>query len=225
MFVDLADTLVSVGVADEGERRREAYDDKRYAPQAYVPIAEDVTEDVEIYLAERADRFPGVVVERKAVRVYPYGTARRAPGGLRRRDQRGGAGGAGRHGAGRRVSTTTTSSTTTTAADGRQEKPYELGDSIGKTGVERSYESDLRGGARASAPSRSTPRATWSTSYRTHVARRPATTSGSPSTSTCRPTPSACWRPRSSRSGAAGHRPGRRHRPRRVRLTRPRARW
>jgi len=75
MFVDLADTLVSFGVPAKVSDVQKAFDDKRYAPQAYVPVAEDVSEDVEIYLAERADRFPGVVVERKAVRVYPYGKA------------------------------------------------------------------------------------------------------------------------------------------------------
>ena len=38
-----------------------------------MPIAEDVPKDVEIYLLERGDRFPCVVVERQAIRVYPYG--------------------------------------------------------------------------------------------------------------------------------------------------------
>ena len=142
-FVDLADTLTSVGVATKVAEVQKQYDDKRYAPQEYVPIAEDVTEEVEIFLAERADRFPGVVVERRAVRSYPYGTLAAHlvgyVGEINEKElvERGGkVPGA--------VSTTTSSSTTTTAADGRQEKPYQLGDSIGKGGVERAYEADLR---------------------------------------------------------------------------------
>ncbi len=121
-----------------------AYADKRYAPQAYVPVSEDVSEDAEIYLAERADRFPGVVVERTAVRVYPYGkVAVHLLGyvGEINEDElveRGG------------VVPGTEATTTTTAAPDAQVavpegKEYELGDSIGKTGVERSYEADLRG--------------------------------------------------------------------------------
>jgi penicillin-binding protein 2 len=143
-FVDLADTLVSFGVPAKVSDIEKAYDDKRYAPQAYVPVAEDVTEDVEIYLAERAERFPGVVVERKAVRVYPYGNVGvhlLGYVGEINEDElvvRGGT-----------VPGTEGATTTTVAAEEMLEVPegkeYELGDSIGKTGVERSYESDLRG--------------------------------------------------------------------------------
>lgn len=144
MFVDLADTLVSFGVPAKVSDIEKAYDDKRYAPQAYVPVAEDVNEDVEIYLAERSDRFPGVVVERKAVRVYPYGkTAVHLLGyvGEINEDELVARGGT--------VPGTEGTTTTTVAADDVVEVPdgkeYELGDSIGKTGVERSYEGDLRG--------------------------------------------------------------------------------
>ena len=144
MFVDLADTLVSFGVPAKVTDIEKAYDDKRYAPQAYVPVAEDVTEDVEIYLAERGDRFPGVVVERKAVRVYPYGnTAVHLLGyvGEINEDELVARGGT--------VPGTEGATTTTVAEDDMVEVPdgkeYELGDSIGKTGVERSYEGDLRG--------------------------------------------------------------------------------
>jgi penicillin-binding protein 2 len=144
MFVDLADTLVSFGVPAKLSDLEKAYDDKRYAPQAYVPVAEDVSTDVEIYLAERADRFPGVVVERKAVRVYPYGTTAvhllGYVGEINEEELvvRGGT-----------VPGTEGATTTTVAPDEQVEVPegkeYELGDSIGKTGVERSFESDLRG--------------------------------------------------------------------------------
>lgn len=143
VFVDLADTLVSFGVPAKVSDVEAAFEDKRYAPQAYVPVAEDVSEAAEIYLAERGDRFPGVVVERKAVRVYPYGSlgvhVLGYVGEINEDElvRRGG---------------------TVPGADGDETavpeeelievpegKEYELGDSVGKTGVERAYESDLRG--------------------------------------------------------------------------------
>ncbi len=143
VFVDLADTLVSFGVPAKVSDVQAAFEDKRYAPQAYVPVAEDVTEDVEIYLAERGDRFPGVVVERKAVRVYPYGSLGVHLLGyvgeinedelVRRGGTVPGADG------------TETTVPEDEMVDVPEGKEYELGDTVGKTGVERAYESDLRG--------------------------------------------------------------------------------
>ncbi len=145
IFEDLAETLGSFGVATKVATIEKRYDDKRWAPQAYVPIAEDVPKDVEIYLLERGDRFPGVVVERQAIRVYPYGNVAVHLLGYvgeindKELEARGG---------------TTTSSTapgesttTTTEAsdDDDPKKDYQLGDSIGKGGVEAAYEEHLRG--------------------------------------------------------------------------------
>jgi penicillin-binding protein 2 len=142
LFVDLADTLDKLGVPTKVSHIQKRYEDKRYLPQAYVPIAEDVPETVEVHLMERADRFPGVVVERTAIRVYPYGqVAVQLLGYVGEINEteladRGG------------VVPGATSTTTTTAAGEEPDtprKPYELGDSIGKGGVERAYEDDLRG--------------------------------------------------------------------------------
>jgi penicillin-binding protein 2 len=139
LFVDLADTLASFGVPTKLSRIEQAFEDKRYAPQAYVPVAEEVPEQLEMYLLERRDRFPGVEVERTAVRVYPYGKVAvhllGYVGEINEQEllERGG-----------RVPGAT-STTTTTLADERPLKEYQLGDSIGKTGVERSYEEHLRG--------------------------------------------------------------------------------
>ncbi len=141
LFVDLADTLDSFGVPTKVATIESAFTDQRFAPQAYVPIAEEVPEDLERYLLERQDRFDGVVVERTAVRVYPYGnTAVHLLGYVGEINEqelleRGG---------------------TVPGADPPEdaelpigaaglEKAYQLGDSIGKSGVERSYEPDLRG--------------------------------------------------------------------------------
>jgi penicillin-binding protein 2 len=143
VFVDLADTLSYLGEPTKLAEVQEAYDDRRYAPQDYVPVAEGVDQRVEIYLMERADRFPGVIVERKAIRTYPYGNVAvhllGYVGEINEEElvARGG-----------KVSTSSTSSSTTTtteAADGGgSAKDYQLGDSIGKSGVERAYEDDLR---------------------------------------------------------------------------------
>lgn len=145
IFVDLADTLVSFGVPAKVADVEAAYGDKRYAPQAYVPVAEDVTEAVEIYLAERVERFPGVVVERKAVRVYPYGkVAVHLLGyvGEINEDELVARGGTVPGAASVMSSTVEEQPETVPVPEGKE---YELGDSIGKTGVERAYESDLRG--------------------------------------------------------------------------------
>ncbi len=141
-FAHLADTLTALGVPTKVSDVQKQYDDKRYAPQDYVPIAEDVSEEVEIYLSERGDEYPGVVVETKAIRTYPYGElAAQLVGyvGEINEDElvaRGGKPAAG--------ATTTETTATTTTLPGQVPKPYQLGDTIGKSGVERSYEADLR---------------------------------------------------------------------------------
>lgn len=141
LFVDLADTLESFGVPTKVATIESAFEDRRFAPQAYVPVVDEVGEDVERYLLERGDRFEGVVVQRSAVRVYPYGTtAVHLLGYVGEINQdellaRGG-----------RVSgVDPPEDAELPVGAAGLEKPYQLGDSIGKTGVERSYEPDLRG--------------------------------------------------------------------------------
>jgi penicillin-binding protein 2 len=143
-FVRLADTLTSLGVPTKLATIESRYDDQRYAPQEYVPIAEDVPEGVELYLAERADRFPGVVVERRAVRNYPYGPLAAQLVGYvgeineEELEARGGPA------PGSPTTLPLEETTTTRSDDGRPAKPYQPGDSIGKGGVEAAYEDDLR---------------------------------------------------------------------------------
>ncbi len=143
LFVELADTLNFLGVPTKVTEVESAYNDQRYAPQEYVPVAEGVDQSVEIYLMERAERFPGVVVERKAIRTYPYGNVAvhllGYVGEINEQElvDRGGT---------VNTSSSSSSTTTTTLPDGEDPNPkdYRLGDSIGKTGVERAYEEDLR---------------------------------------------------------------------------------
>lgn len=139
-FTHLADTLTSLGVPTKVEQIQKNYDDKRYAPQEYVPIAQDVTEEIEIYLAERSEQFPGVVVETRSVRMYPYGAlAAQLIGYVGQINEKELAA----KGSPVRGSATTEPVTTTTI-DGVAPKPYQPGDLIGKTGVEQSYEDYLR---------------------------------------------------------------------------------
>lgn len=144
-FEHTAGALRSLGVpnSDGGPMTPEdiwkRYADKRYSPQEPVPVAEDVGVEVEQYLMERASQFPGVIVERRTVREYPYGTlAAHILGYVGEiNDEELLARGGEIPGSDREPATTTT-------VPGRDPKPYEPGDSIGKTGVERAYEEDLR---------------------------------------------------------------------------------
>lgn len=101
------------------EELRRRYDDptaSRYVP---VTLVDGVDESVMVTLAERAEEFPGVVARRVAVREYPNGNV--APHvlgyvGEINEEELAAAGG-----------------------------DYQLGDIIGKAGIEKAYEADLRG--------------------------------------------------------------------------------
>lgn len=94
-------------------------DDKRVSPYTPVPIAEDVSEDKMVHLLERADEFPSVVAKRVAVRAYPHGSLAAHVIGY-------------------------VGEVTKEEIDA-DPGAYNLGDQIGKAGVERIYEKDLRG--------------------------------------------------------------------------------
>jgi len=143
IFADLADTLTGLGVPTKLGTVERRYADARYAPQEYVPVAEEVPEDVELYLAERAGRFPGVVVERRTVRSYPYGSvAAQLIGyvGEINEEELAGVRGGSEDPAGEEQAP----STTTTAPGGGTPKEYQPGDSYGKGGIESAEETTLR---------------------------------------------------------------------------------
>lgn len=95
------------------------YEDQRVSPYTPVPVAEDVSEDVMVLLRERRDDFPSVVAKRVAVRTYPHATlAAHILGYVGEINQE------------------------ELDADPGE---YALGDVIGKAGVEKVYEGDLRG--------------------------------------------------------------------------------
>ena len=99
--------------------------DDRYSRYAPVPIATDVPEELKIYLEEHAEEFRSVVVERSAVRDYPYGNLAAHILGY--------------------VGKINDDELAFVEASGDTAKPYNLNDDIGKAGVEHRYEPYLRG--------------------------------------------------------------------------------
>ncbi len=101
----------------------ELLDDLRFNRYAPVPVAVDVPEELKIYLDEHAAEFPSVVVERAALRHYPYGPlAAHVLGYVGKIDPE------------------------ELALHGDEvAKPYTLNDEIGKSGVEQTFERWLRG--------------------------------------------------------------------------------
>jgi len=97
--------------------------DQRYSPYVPVPVASDVPEDLKIWIDERQDELPSVSAERVAVRRYPYGPLAAHILGY----------------------TGKITKEEFDAVDPDTTKPYTLNDAIGKAGIERMYESDLRG--------------------------------------------------------------------------------
>ncbi len=108
--------LLNMSVADVQAR----ISDVRFSPYKPVPVAEDVTKDVAIYLEEQQADFPGVEVTRVAERIYPQGQLAAHVLG--------------------NVGQVTSDELRRLRKDG-----YREGDEIGRGGVERSYEKYLRG--------------------------------------------------------------------------------
>lgn len=107
-----------LGITEEELHERIA--DPRFSQYKPVPVAEDVPEDKIVYLKEHQADFPGVDEAKLARRSYPNATL-------------------GAHVLGY------VGEINDTELDSRKAKGYRLGDSIGKSGVEQSYEDDLRG--------------------------------------------------------------------------------
>src|SRR5437016_3014172 len=109
-------TLVGIPIADLEKR----VDDKRYSPFKPVPVAEDVPKTTIIYLREHQAEFPGVGGVQLTERFYPDGPlAAHLLGWVGEIN-------------GGELATF-------------KKKGYKEGDSIGKSGIEKVYEDDLRG--------------------------------------------------------------------------------
>jgi penicillin-binding protein 2 len=126
-------TAVAEGLARSGTPKTVAQleDDlanRRYSPYVPVPVAGDVPEELKIWIDEHGAELPGVAAERVAVRRYPYGQLAAHVLGY----------------TGQIIDEEFEEKTGSS-------KPYTLNDEIGKYGVEKVYEDDLRGtpGSRA----------------------------------------------------------------------------
>src|SRR5437773_5597267 len=109
-------TLVGIPIADLEKR----VDDKRYSPFKPVPVAEDVPKTTIIYIREHQAEFPGVGGVQLTERFYPDGPlAAHLLGWVG--EINGG------------------------ELAGLKKKGYREGDNIGKSGIEKVYEDDLRG--------------------------------------------------------------------------------
>lgn len=114
-----ADEQVSV------ESIRKKLNDGRYSRLRPIPIAEDISEEDQIYFGEQADRYPSIVVERTTVREYPYGSLAAHVLGY--------------------VGPLSDPQWQELSKENDADKPYIQTDEIGKAGVESHYEKYLRG--------------------------------------------------------------------------------
>ena len=107
----------------------ERLESREFGPFDKVPVAIDIGSDLAVYLGEHAELVPGVSVAERTVRTYPYGDMAAHILGY--------------------VGPLTASEYQAQSAQVDPAQPgaktYEPGDEIGKTGVERIFESELRG--------------------------------------------------------------------------------
>ena len=118
----LADGLARSGIPTTIEQLEARVADQRYSPYVPVPVAGDVPEELKIWIDEHSAELPSVAATRVAVRRYPYGRLAAHVLGY-------------------------TGKVTKEEFDAKagSAKQYTLNDEIGKSGVERIYEDDLRG--------------------------------------------------------------------------------
>ena len=103
--------------------------DLRYGPFDRIPIAVDVNSKLMVYLGERPDQFPGVRVEQRTIRSYPYGSLAAHllgyVGPVTRAEQE--------------------QANANLDPNAEDAKTYQLNSQIGKTGIEQIFERELRG--------------------------------------------------------------------------------
>ncbi|MEI7623140.1 MAG: penicillin-binding protein 2 [Actinomycetes bacterium] len=128
LIARLADVLTANGVPIKISTIEKRLADKRADQLGLVSIATDVTEEVIHHLSEYAEDFPSVSFERKTVRVYPYGTAAANILGY----------------TGRITAESLKSLEPGTDPDGVV-KEYQADSIVGLAGVEKVYETELRG--------------------------------------------------------------------------------
>lgn len=122
LFFDLANEISASGKLTKVSQIEDAFGSDRYGPFAEVPVVRDVSEELQLYLAERSHLFPGVNSQVVLVRTYPYGELAAHLLGY-------------------------VGALSEGEAEALEDSPldYQANDEIGKSGVELFYESSLRG--------------------------------------------------------------------------------
>ena len=128
-LLELAEIISRSGRLTKVRHIEERLASLEIGPFDRVPVAFDIDPDLLVYLGERPDLFPGVAVEERTVRSYPYGELAAHLLGY--------------------VGPLTQSEYRAQNAQVDQADPfaktYQPGDEIGKSGVERIFENELRG--------------------------------------------------------------------------------
>lgn len=135
MFSRLVDKLgATYGIETKVAEIQEEIDDARYTNLQFIPLIDNVPKELELFFAEHAEAFPGISVQRKTVRRYPFGpTASNLLGYV---------------GSLNKSEYATVSEAEREAkaeGEGVEFKHYEPDDEIGKLGIEQSMEDSLRG--------------------------------------------------------------------------------
>jgi penicillin-binding protein 2 len=122
VLTEVAEGLARSGTPKTVEQLEEDLANPRYSPYVPVPVADNVPEELKIWIDEHGSELPGVAAERVAVRHYPYGQL-----------------------AAHVLGYTGQIIDEEFEEKAASAKPYTLNDEIGKYGVEKVYEDDLRG--------------------------------------------------------------------------------
>ena len=129
VLTELAELISGSGRLVKVRRIVEQLESPQFGPYDEVPVAIDINADLMLYLGERPELFPGVSVREGTVRTYPYGELAA-------------------HLLGYVGPITEAEHRAQNAQIDRGDphaKVYQPGDEIGKSGVERIFESHLRG--------------------------------------------------------------------------------
>lgn len=121
----LARELTAAGIPTKVADIEEDLEDPQYSRFDPIPVATGVPEELEVFLAERADEFPSVAVTRQWVRSYPNGRLAAHVVGY--------------------VGRINDEELADKEASGPEDKPYLVSSQIGKSGIELVYEDQLRG--------------------------------------------------------------------------------
>ena len=129
VIVELASLLSRSGHLTKAINIEERLDSHEFGPFDKVPVALDISPDLLVYLGERHSLFPGVSVGKWTIRSYPYGNLAAHVLGY-----------VGQINADEYRARLQQINSSSPGA-----KTYRIGDEIGKSGVERVFEDELRG--------------------------------------------------------------------------------